>query len=352
MFCWLVLSWAAGWRALSRGDVPGYALGTFHAGAEGEAALPSPQVPSLAGAWAGSPGGSAADPGQEGRSGPAGLSRATREPHTPGGSPGMRQAGSGAGKAPEGGREGERAGAGPEAAPEGGKAARGLLVARSPAGSPAARLGALGLGGEGRGPQGPLSPQGPALAGRGRWRALRAQVLRGRLLLPRLRLSCTLSLRVSVFIFVVVTSLKTLNPLLTGSAWQGQPRLMLTQQTLPQDSLPIDRWIVYPVRCWYGHLHACQRQCCLADLFHACLPLYVPPNLVEAHRKGNPLPFIANTLALCVNLISRLLLTFVKPKGGGQIKPSCSTDASLLSYSARSSRSEIKLTSVSLSDAI
>lgn len=80
----------------------------------------------------------------------------------------MRQAGSGAGKEPEGGREGERAGAGPEAAPESGKAARGLLVARSPAGSPAARLGALGLGGEGRGPQGPLSPQGPALAGRGR----------------------------------------------------------------------------------------------------------------------------------------------------------------------------------------
>lgn len=58
--------------------------------------------------------------------------------------------------------------------------------------------------------------------------------------------------------------------------------------------------------------------------------------VVEAHRKGSPLPFIANTLPLYVNWISRLLLTFVKPKGGRQIKPSCFTGASLLSYNARS----------------
>lgn len=64
------------------------------------------------------------------------------------------------------------------------------------------------------------------------------------------------------------------------------------------------------------------------------------------------LPFIADTLALCVNWISRLLLTFVKPKGGGQIKLSCSSDASSLSYNARSCRSKIMLTFVSLSDVI
>lgn len=82
------------------------------------------------------------------------------------------------------------------------------------------------------------------------------------------------------------------------------------------------------------------------------LCLYVLPEVVGAHRKGNPLPFTANTPTLYVNWISRLLLTFVKPKGRGQIKPSSFTEASLLSYNARSCRSKIMLAFVSLSAVI
>lgn len=37
---------------------------------------------------------------------------------------------------------------------------------------------------------------------------------------------------------------KVLNSLLTGDSWQGHPRLILKQQSFPQDRPPVNRWII------------------------------------------------------------------------------------------------------------
>jgi len=127
---------------------------------------------------------------------------------------------------------------------------------------------------------------------------------------------------------------------------------MWKQQTLPRAGLSVNRGVTdsaqYGCRC----LRACQRPPALADRFGTRLFLRVLPNAVEADRQGNPSRLMANTFALYVNGIATLWPTFFTPKGGGQIKPSCFTDASLLSYNARSYRSKITVTFVSLSGVV
>lgn len=151
----------------------------------------------------------------------------------------MRQAGSGAGKAPEGGREGGRARA-QRQLPGAGRLPGASSSLVPPQGRRRRGWAPWGWGARGGGRRA-LCPLTARLwpAGEGKGPCVPKSCAAGCCCLGSVSLA--LSLRVSVFIFVVVTSLKTLNPLLTGNAWQGQPRLMLTQQTLPQDSPPIDR---------------------------------------------------------------------------------------------------------------
>lgn len=145
---------------------------------------------------------------------------------------------------------------------------------------------------------------------------------------------------------------KVLNSLLTGDSWQGHPRLILKQQSFPQDRPPLidelSRKIV-ACRCLtaYQRLYSWQIYFVLICFYKNFLPW-------QRHTEieGNPLPSVANILALYVNWISRFLLTFAKPKGGGPIKSSCSTDASLLSYNVKSCQSRITLTFMSLSSVI
>lgn len=104
------------------------------------------------------------DPVREGRSGPTVLTRAAREPHTPGGSMGMRQVGGGAGKVPQQERAHRQLpirGRPPEAS---------LLLFPQQGHGQQLSAGSQSPGAKWRGerPQGPLTLPGPALASQGK----------------------------------------------------------------------------------------------------------------------------------------------------------------------------------------